>query len=276
MNQYLEALRHVVTTANPKKELIGDLKRDLKPGWLLPILLEIDARTWGRWSHWFNIMELQRIGDAPIPQIQFDPHQQHGKKMIERCLNAVTNYGGWQGWSSFKYFNFFLDWLLFGFGYNRTLPEEGSEMAGASMRLYQLFNLETLIAFPNDDLGDMLAENAHGKHNGFFPTPLDLCSLMAQMNYSDGDNRAMSVCDPCLGTGRMLLVASNYSYRLYGMDKDETVLKAAIVNGFMYAPWMVKAFPDSFFAESGSIETRAPIEISAPTIATKYEQLALI
>jgi len=41
----------------------------------------------------------------------------------------------------------------------------------------------------------------------------------------------------------MLLVASNYSYRLYGADIDGTVIKATLVNGYLYAPWLVKPFP---------------------------------
>jgi hypothetical protein len=44
----LDALRKVVSESKSKKELVGDLVRDLKPGWLLPMLLEIDAHTWGR------------------------------------------------------------------------------------------------------------------------------------------------------------------------------------------------------------------------------------
>ena len=272
MNAFTEQLRSVVANAKPKKELIRDLKRDLQPGWLLPMLLQIDAYTWGRWNHWAMIQQRGSIGDEPIPQIEFEPHQQHGKKMIERCLNAVTNGNGWQGWSSFKYFDYFLDWLLYAFGQNRTLPEDSSECAGASMRLYQLFNLETLMAFPNDDLGDMLAENAHGRHSGFFPTPMDICTMMTAIQMGDEDMRAKTVCDPCLGTGRMLLAASNYSYRLHGIDKDETVLKAAVVNGFMYAPWMVKPFP--FLA---TYETCAPNELPLPNLTiTKHEQLELV
>lgn len=272
MNSNLESLRSVVVNAKPKKELIGDLKRDLTRGWLLPCLLDIDAHTWGRWMHWAEIQQAGCIGDKPIPRITFEPHQQHGKKMIERCLNSITRYGSWQGWSSFEYFNYFLDWILYGFGYNKELPKEPGSCEGASMRLYQLFCLETLIAFPNDDLGDMLAENAHGRRNGFFPTPLDICEMMTLMQMGDGDMRTKTVMDPCLGTGRMLLCASNYSYRLYGQDIDKTVIKAALVNGYLYAPWLVKSF--LFLDTYQSAEPDAAI---IPNITfTKHEQLELV
>jgi hypothetical protein len=41
----------------------------------------------------------------------------------------------------------------------------------------------------------------------------------------------------------MLLAASNHSYRLYGCDINPTVIKATLVNGFLYAPWLVRPFP---------------------------------
>ena len=67
---------------------------------------------------------------------------------------------------------------------------------------------------------------------------------MVLCRVSDG----CGVMEPCLGTGRMLLHASNYSLRLHGMDIDQTVLTAALVNGALYAPWMVRPFPEEIFA----------------------------
>ena len=40
---------------------------------------------------------------------------------------------------------------------------------------------------------------------------------------SGHDPRLCKVLDPCVGTGRMLLHASNYSYLLYGCDIDPLV-----------------------------------------------------
>ncbi len=124
-----------------------------------------------------------------------------------------------------------------------TLPEERGEFQGASVRLYQAFNLETLLAYPYDYFGDILAENRHGRHLGFYPTPMDVSVLMAEMTLGEEDARAKSICDPCVGTGRLLLAASNRSYRLYGNDINPTVIKATLVNGFLYAPWLVRPFP---------------------------------
>ena len=63
------------------------------------------------------------------------------------------------------------------------------------------------------------------------------------MTLGDGDARTKTVMDPCVGTGRMLLAASNHSYRLYGCDINPTVIKATLINGFLYAPWLVRPFP---------------------------------
>ena len=45
----------------------------------------------------------------------------------------------------------------------------------------------------------------------------------------------------------MLLHASNYSLRLYGMDIDPLVVKISKINGALYAPWMSFPLPALFF-----------------------------
>jgi hypothetical protein len=139
-----------------------------------------------------------------------------------------------------------MDWLLYGFGYSGqpTLPSEPSGCEGASMRLYQYFNLAWPICYPWDYFGAILAANQHGRSLGFYPTPMAVVDVITRMTINDkGDNRCKKVADPCLGTGRMLLYASNYCLRLYGQDINPTVIKASLVNGYLYAPWLVKPFP---------------------------------
>lgn len=235
VQQHLERIR--------KRKLDPQLQRDLTAGWLLPYLLAADDLLWHRWDHWARTLMAGKVLDEPIPHVSWGAHDA-ARKMWERTLDAVTPHGGWQGWSGWENMNYALDWLLFGFGHHgyRELPKEPHP--GASMRLYQTFCLEAAMAYPYDYLGDMLAENAHGKHLGFYPTPMCLTEMMAAMLFHDEeDARTKSVNDPCLGTGRMLLVASNHSYRLYGMDIDLTVIKAALINGYLYAPWLVRPFP---------------------------------
>jgi hypothetical protein len=214
---------------------------------MLPYLLQLEDLSWGRWDHWARTMQAGKILDEPIPQIEWASSYDHGTtafKMLERALNSVTKYGEWGGWSCWTYFDYFLDWALFGLGYGgqHEEPEPPHGCEDASLRLYQLFNLEPLLAYPNDYLGQILAENNYGRRSGFFPTPIDVCSMMVKMQFGEDDCRSKTVCDPCVGTGRMLLCASNYSYRLYGQDINPTVIKACMFNAYLYAPWLVRPF----------------------------------
>ena len=113
------------------------------------------------------------------------------------------------------------------------------------MRLYQVCNVAAWMLWPYDYLGDLLAENTYGKRQGFFPTPHTVVELMTQMTLCGDaeDMRTKTVCDPCVGTGRMLLHASNHSLRLYGMEIDAMLCQATLVNGYLYAPWLVCPLP---------------------------------
>ena len=161
--------------------------------------------------------------------------------------SPITAETDWQGWSSYDYFRYFLNWLLWGFGHpgQEEAPPEPEGCKGASDRLYQIFNIGLLLLYPYDYLGDLLCQNSYGKHNGFFPTPHTLVELMVSMLYDPArragqEMRTQTVMDPALGTGRMLLHASNHSLHLYGMDIDATMCQATLVNGYLYAPWLVK------------------------------------
>ena len=227
--------------------LVPDLERDLSHGWLLPILWETDSRLYGRWDYWLQCQETCALPDRPIPLLEFlSSPEKSVSKMLSASLDAVpysasAGGGGGSGWSHFRYL---LEWLLYGFGdvSQKELPPPPVGCSGASMRLYQLVNVPALQLFPYDYFGDLLAENAYGKKQGFFPTPHIVVEAMTQMTFPppEEDARLKSVCDPCVGTGRMLLHASNRSLRLYGMDIDETLCKATRVNGYLFAPWLAR------------------------------------
>ena len=112
------------------------------------------------------------------------------------------------------------------------------------MRLYQVFCLDAMLLWPHDYFGTLLSESSYGKKQGFYPTPHHICDFMTQIVCDEQrDSRTETVCDPCVGTGRFLLHASNHSLRLYGMDIDLTLCKATLVNGYMYAPWLARPIP---------------------------------
>ena len=239
----LTVLRQNISQAKPRTPKPLGAPPSLQHGWLLPFLLLAEDALWGRWNHWHEMMLAGRI-ISPIPPIDWKSGPA-ARRMLEASLTHITQHGSWQGWGSWQVFDYFMDWLLFGLGHRGqpSLPAESADFTGASERLYQVFNLETLLAWPHDYLGEILAENRHGQHLGFYPTPMTVARMMAAMTVGSEDARTKSVCDTCVGTGRLLLAASNHSYRLYGSDINPTVIKATLVNGYLYAPWLVRPFP---------------------------------
>jgi len=144
-----------------------NLKRKLSPDWMIPYLLDIDMMTWQRWDYWAKMMMAGELLPEPIPQIEFDfgscrnaeGEGSGARNHIEKCLDLIPQHGSWLGWSSWHYFDYFMDWLLFGFGYHGQ-PEEPTEPSGctgASMRLYQYFNLAWLMCYPWDYFGGILS-----------------------------------------------------------------------------------------------------------------------
>jgi N-6 DNA Methylase len=115
-------------------------------------------------------------------------------------------------------------------------------------RPYRQVNLRPLLERPHDYLGAFVAgQKARGWNpTAFYPTPHEVVELMVRMTMHDAvkdgrDSRTLSVLDPCVGSGRMLLHASNGSLCLYGQDIDPLAVAMCKVNGALYAPWL--SFP---------------------------------
>ena len=241
--------------ANPdkKRKIDPDLKRDLEHGWLLNYLMPLESMVWGRWAYWVHIQQFKKLPKEGIPQIEFNCGNGNSAeggdsiamKHLDECLSLICKYGSWQGWSGANILEYFLDWLLYGFGSQtqKELPKELNGCEGASMRLYQYFDLSYLVAYPWDYFGYLFSESNIGKGSAFFPTPHTTVQFMTMITMgspSDQDSRLFSVCDPCVGTGRMLLYTSNYSMRGYGQDINPFCVKATMVNCYLYAPWFAK------------------------------------
>lgn len=237
------ALIELRQTYKIERKKVKQIHRDLPHGWLLPYLWPIESTLYGRWEYWQECCEsIGELPDKGIPQMDFQDLPHPGvRRMLEDCLDAI---GDWQGWDSGKVFSYFFDWLLYGFGHDDApnLPKEPSP--GASMKLYQLFDLGALLLWPYDYWGDLLAENKMGKQQGFFPTPHCIVNLITRMTMPmEEDLRLKDFNDPCLGTGRFPLYASNHSLRLTGQDINPMMVKATLVNGYCFAPWLVKPIP---------------------------------
>ena len=119
-----------------------------------------------------------------------------------------------------------------------------------------------LLERPYDYLGEYVAAGKAGGWNptGFYPTPHNVVECMVRMTMHDApaegrDPRRLSVCDPAVGSGRMLLHTSNFSLCLYGQDIDPLAVAMCKVNGALYAPWLSFPLPESFL---GTSDARPP------------------
>ncbi|MBV9469364.1 MAG: SAM-dependent DNA methyltransferase [Abitibacteriaceae bacterium] len=251
------------------------IHRDLTHGWMLPLLLRLDEWLWQRWDYWCQCCCCNgRLPDAPIPPIEFliTPHA-GTLKMLEASLNCIPQHGSWQGWSNWQYFSYFLDWLLYAFGHSghKSLPEEPAGCGGASHRLYQVVNVDALLLWPHDYLGHLLSEQSYGQKQGFFVTPHTVCEMMTRMVFDKGkDHRKETMLDPCVGTGRFPLHASNHTLRLYAQDIDGVLCKATLVNAYLYAPWLARPIPwlDAELAQVGQVPQAPPLEVSTDVLGT--------
>jgi len=232
-------------------------------GWLLFQVQLADAHPGapGRWNHYMRTLEAGRLLNEPIPRIEFSPMPfPAGLKMIEKCVELLSYRD-----SSWTAFEKFVAWLAWGLSVSKVMTE--IEQA-TSEALYRTFNFESLILHPHDYLGHYLAERRSKgwNPNAYYPTPHSLCDAMAMMifegNETDGrDPRLRLVQEPAVGTGRMLLSASNYSYRLFGMDIDRLVMTICLCNGALYAPWLSFPFQDDLLVPS---RTASNAEHEAP------------
>jgi hypothetical protein len=195
-------------------------------GWLLwqVQLADHHPKLPHRWDHYLRTFESGHLLDDPIPEIRFVAcPSDNGRKMIEKCLGFISYRES--PWSAF---NRFVDWLAWGLAVSGEMPEFDETTQES---LYRTFNLEPLLLEPHDYLGTMLAERRSGGWNphAFFPTPHHVTEFMVQITLggrAQEDKRELrlqTVLDPCVGTGRMLLHASNFSYCLYGCDIDPLV-----------------------------------------------------
>lgn len=241
-------------------------------GWLLPYLWGMDSQVSGRWGYWTRSIVNGEPLDEPIPHIDFlDSPNSETMKNLTKCLSAYNRY-------DFRLSDF-LEWLLWGFGAQDERARISDE---ANDFLYKTFCLDLLLMHPHDYLGHILTEEKAGYWNNpsaFYPTPHAVCNAMVKMTFADAiregqDLKSKSVHDPCVGTGRMLMYASNYSLFLYGQDIDRTCCNACAVNGYLYMPWLVRAglprpIDNDPEKEKPIIKACNSLEVAAPTIELK-------
>jgi len=209
-----------------------------KKGWLLPYLVSLDLMFYKRWDYWLSICSINRIPEKPIPHIDFHPIHEYPKKEVQKNLKDCLKEAAYQ---LSHPLHSFVDWILWGFNHGKDFP------VGVTDKIddywYRTFNLGLFYREPADHWPD-LAMDVMGRNNplGFFATPGTVVEMMVKMQFGGEpthDHKNKSVLDPCCGTGGMLLYASNYSLNLFGQDISPLLTKIAMINAFIYMPWMV-------------------------------------
>ena len=216
-------------------------------GWLLPYVIQLHTlipAVADRWSYHMRTLEGGRLLDEPIPQIAFGPPDNKVFALLRDWSRLIGRDCG--GWSDF---HVLLDWLCWGLSLSKEAPRLSEE---TNEKLYRQVNLQPLLETPYDYLGEYVATSKAKGWNptAFYPTPHNVVELMVQMVLSDAeaegrDLRVRTVNDPCVGSGRMLLHASNFSLCLYGQDVDPLVITICKINGALYAPWLSFPMPAS-------------------------------
>jgi len=213
------------------------------PGWIVPYiqLCEGHAGIPARYDYVLRTLDAGELLEEPIPQHCFvgegSQEAAPGMKMLEQMVRIGEYRHG-----SHRAFEMVCQWLGFGLGVTHEL----SALDGPDQeKLYRIFDVSKWLTAPTDYLGLFMAENSYGKAGGFFPTPMTLCTMMAKLVYGDGDQRVTLAHDPCVGTGRTLLAASNYSLRLFGQDINWLCVLVAKINFALFAPWHL--IPAGFF-----------------------------
>lgn len=212
-------------------------------GWLLAYVIQLHAivpAVADRWGYHLRTLDAGKLLDEPIPQIAFGSADTKVFALLHKWSRLIGWDGG--GWSDFRTL---VDWLSWGLALNREMPRLREEV---HEKLYRQVDMGPLLARPFDYLGDHVATSKARGWNptGFFPTPHSVVELMVRMTMQDRakvgcDPRTVSVCDPAVGSGRMLLHASNSSLNLWGMDIDPLAVSMCKINGALYAPWL--SFP---------------------------------
>ena len=186
-------------------------------GWLRPYVQMMHGQKphllGDRWGYYARTLQAGRLLDEPIPQAHFSSNYGPVLNKVEKWVNLIEQSGQsiWSG------FSLFVDWLAWGLDVG---PEPKIDDM-LNEKLYRAVDLWPWIETPGDYLGALASDRFGGGPFAFFPTPMSITEMMAKMLFcgpeATGDQRLQTVHEPCCGTGRMLLAASNFSLRLSGI-----------------------------------------------------------
>jgi hypothetical protein len=237
-------------------------------GWLLAyviLLHEVCPAVADRWDYHLRTLEARKLLQQPIPQVSFGAPDSRVFSMLQEWSRLIgRDFGGWSD------FRMLLDWLCWGLALGKEEPKLAED---AHEKLYRQVDVGPLLVAPYDYLGEYVAQGKAKGWNptGFYPTPHSVVELMVRMTMQDEpsegrDPRTRRVCDPAVGSGRMLLHSSNCSMSLWGQDIDPLAVAMCKINGALYAPWLSFPLPESIL-ESRVPPPPAPLPVRQPRTA---------
>jgi len=249
-------------------------------GWLRYMVLEAEemGALLPRWHYVFKSVTNGHVLDEPIPAEPIGA-QGSGQKASRTLMSWCDLLD--QGRSAWERIRLVMEFLAWGFGIVDAPPRISDAEA---LRLYagvedgrkaiRGVNSRALLDLYKDpcDLFAFTLSQSMGKGwnpNAFFPTPAPVVAMMVEMTMHDTkgiDQRGLTVCDPCCGTGRMLIHAGQKSMRLFAQDIDYMMVLATKINFAFWCPWGLFQWDDEFFDEVG---------VPGPPVKARTGQLAL-
>jgi hypothetical protein len=199
-------------------------------GWgrFRPVLFDLSPR----WQWWMLVRTARRIPPFSLPKIPFETdlsEKAAPMRMIRECLRP-------QG----VRFRDFLEWLLYAMGAFDVRAEPKGVASDLLRHWEETFDLRLMLDHPGDWLGywyeTEVASRSLKANSGFFSTPMSICELLVQIT---PPGLLDTVHEPCCGSGRMLMAASNYSICLSGQDINAELCQIATLNGWFYMPSLV-------------------------------------
>ncbi len=261
--------------ANERMPFITD---DRKPwtyrGFMLPLVQQMhrhpNCNTGNRWGYYAQCLHEGRLIPERLPQVYWKGAAPNDVRALEKLLNGcIAALEGYDSWDVFKALVQWIGWAL---STRRRPPDLFSDIQRNASRetaarqkrsldsiermnayLYQNLKLDEWLITPDDHLGNFLAEQKGKGWNphAFYPTPMEVCKLMAALAHGElgksHDLRGLTACDPCIGTGRTMLCAADYSMRIAGQDIDGLAIAICYINGALYAPWIAFPLPERLF-----------------------------
>lgn len=252
-------------SGRPSMHFIDDIlpiKEDYMHGWMQRYLIRNEIEINGRWDYYAKI-QAKLDKEVSIPYLNWKVNEDSilDKQCLELlyyCLNEITTKWNKDARHKWAGVNYLFDWILWSLGhpcckefplesnYNPepSLQQEGVWDGDAHSRLLQVFDTNYFLLGKNDYFGEFLhtLSDEHKK----FPKQKPLSEIddwFRQTLLNQEEDELFLFVDPCVDTGRTMMVASNYTLSLVGSNevaKDQLITKAALINFYLFIPWAIK------------------------------------